>query len=89
MKEKFTWIDVIIILLLILGVYLTIWYLFGDTPSELSLFSLVFTLLFTLIFRVEDRLSKVENKINTMENNIIEGFKKVREDLNQLKNAIK
>lgn len=89
MKEKFIWIDVVIILLLILGIYFTIWYLIGDTPTEIILFSFVFTVLITLMFRTEDKIfrveKKLEQKIDRIENKIIEGFKKVGEDINKLR----
>ncbi len=82
-KEVIFWIFFIISLILL------IWYIFGDSPTELIT---IITIIFTVILKmwnISDRNIKLEMKLNSIERQARDSFNRMKEDIGLIKRKLK
>jgi len=82
MKEKISWIDILIIILFILAVYFILTRIFGHSASDLTISITLFTFLVGLLYKLNREFG--EFRVRT-----INSFAKLKKDMNLIKKRLK
>lgn len=77
-KTKFGWLDVLLIILFLLSVYLILTKLFGHSATPIEITFSVFVVLGGLMYKINREIGEIRIKM-------INGFIKIREDINKLR----
>ncbi len=71
-------LDILFWILLIIGIILVIWRIFGNSPTDLSIIITFILMLMFKIWSMNDELKEFKHHVKL-------SFMKVREDLNKIK----
>ena len=74
-------LDILFWILLIIGIILLLWYIFGNSPTELAI---TITFILTLLLKVWS----ISDNLNNFQYKTILSFHKIREDINKTKEEI-
>ena len=85
--KKFNLIDILIILLFLLSVYLILTRIFGHSASDLTIMISLFSFFGSILFKLVFVISNLNREIGEFKVKTINSFKKLREDLNDLKDT--
>lgn len=88
-KIKFSWVDILAVILFLLSVYLILLRLFGHSPTEIEIMIMLFSLIITLIFKGYTEISKLNREVGEIKIGVMNEFKKVTEDMQMIKNKLK
>lgn len=81
-KEILFWI------VLVIAMILLIWNVFGNSPSEFIALASIILLVVMKVWSISDRQIKSENEMRYISRRVKEGFDKIGEDINLIKNKL-
>lgn len=86
--KKFSWIDVVIIILFLLSVYLILTRIFGESASDLTIIVSLFSFLGGLIFKLVFLVSESNREFGEFKIKTIHSFTAVKHDFDNIKESI-
>lgn len=88
-KFKFSWIDILIIILFLLSLYLILTRIFGHSASDLTIIISLSTFLGSIIFKVSYIIFNLNRETGEIKIQMKNSFQKVREDIDLIKKKLK
>ncbi len=85
--RRFSWLDIIIILLFLFSVYLILTRIFGNSASDLSIIVSLFGLFGSLVTRVMYAVYHLNREIGEFKIKTAHGFQKVKDDMDFVKSG--
>lgn len=86
--RRFSWFDIIIILLFLFSVYLILTRIFGNSASDLSIIVSLISFSGSLIARVMYAVYNLNREIGEFKIRTAHGFQKVKDDMTFVKSGI-
>ena len=80
--RKLNWIDILIILLFLLAVYFILTRIFGHSASDLTITISLFTVLAMALYKLNREVGEIKIGMRN-------GFSRIKEDINSIKNKLK
>ena len=85
-RRILNWIlNILLIILLVVGVYLFLDKIFGSSPTDFHLILWLFGFFGTMVLKIFSMIYGLNKEIGEIKIQMINSFKKVREDINKLK----
>ncbi len=81
-KNKFTWIDGLIVLIFMVVVYMLLTRIFGHSATDLAITVGLFVLLFTNQY-------KINREMGELKSNMAHSFNKIREDVGLIRTRLR
>lgn len=82
-------LNMLIIIILIIGIYMLINLLFGNTPDAIEIISVLVGLLIANAIKTAYDFGRFRGRFEMFERHVSESFGRVREDISELKEIIK
>ena len=82
-------LDILVVIISIIVIYMLIKLLFGKSPTAIDIIGSLVGLLTVNALRVQYNLGNLDGKFGIFNQSVKEGFKRVREDMEALKESIK
>lgn len=84
--RKLTIADTILIILFLFAIGLALWYIFGNSPTFEQI---IIGFILPVIFGIAIKMAIIETRLNYIEKNIKEGFSRIKNDMNLIKNKLR
>lgn len=84
--KKITLADIILVILFLFAMALALWYLLGNSPT---IEQIIIGFVLPVVFGIAIKIAVIDTKLNYIERNIKEGFNKIKEDMEPIKNRFK
>lgn len=88
-KFKFSWIDIIIIILFLLSLYLILTRIFGHSATDLTITISLFTFLGSLVFKLTYFILNFNREFGEFKIKSINSFDNIKEDISLIKKKLK
>lgn len=89
MKMRIEIADIILWILFILSIAISLWYLFGDSPTlEQIILAFLFTSIFSIVINVSKdsvKINYIEKEMKDLKQGIKDSFNKIKDDINIVK----
>ncbi len=83
------WILNILIVVFFIGtVYMILWRVFGDSPTEFQVVSWIIGLLSMAVFRLFTLIYGVNREVGEIKVGVKSGFRKIKDDMGLIKNKL-
>lgn len=83
-KTKFSWVELLAIILFLLSVYLILTRIFGQSATDLVIGVGLFTFLGVLIYNNMSQIAKLSREVGEIKVGVKNGFEKVSVDMKRL-----
>jgi len=82
-------LNILIIIFLIGTIYVFLWRIFGNSPTDFQVISWVVGLFSVVIFKLFTFTYNMNREISELKTGVKNGFKRIKEDIQEIKTLIK